>query len=98
MFRFSIVLSLIFVALTGASAEKNVVKECLKVRIGLDIGSGSTKIRSGIVNACTQVVLAQVAKTSVPIPFKDHLTREKSDGKFTVEFLDQAVKSILEAV
>jgi hypothetical protein len=70
---------------------------CIVARIALDIGSGSTKMRSGIVNVCEQKVLFQIAKGKKAIAFKDNLTREGSDGRhFDPEFVQQAARDIKE--
>jgi exopolyphosphatase/guanosine-5'-triphosphate,3'-diphosphate pyrophosphatase len=72
---------------------------CIKVRIALDIGSGSTKAQSGIVDVCTQTYLGTVAKLkSIPLQFKENLNRPGSDKNFSVEILDQAESKISEAV
>lgn len=75
------------------------INECIKVRMALDIGSGSSKVRTGIVNACTQHLIAQITKVSVPIGFKDHLSSRPADDKnFTMEFMLQAKDQIVAAV
>ena len=68
---------------------------CIKVRIGLDIGSANTKSRSAIVNACTQTILVQIYDEEVAITFKEDLNREGSDGKtYSPEMIANGTDSI----
>lgn len=92
----TVLLALVGLVLSGAPGHCD-LDPCLKLRMGLDIGSGSTKIRSGIVNVCTQVIVEQIERVSLPIPFKDHLSRENSNGLFAPEFIDKAVQAIASA-
>lgn len=85
---------------TTAGAQTSVaVDPCVRVRIALDMGSGATKARSGVVNICTQRVITEVARGDVPVAFKDHLSSRPADDKsFTPEFMAEAEAKIAELI
>jgi exopolyphosphatase/guanosine-5'-triphosphate,3'-diphosphate pyrophosphatase len=61
---------------------------CLRVRIGLDIGSGSSKARSAVVDVCRQRLVRELARDNQVIAFKDHLLTGPVGGKhFAPDFL-----------
>src|SRR5207245_5252867 len=70
------------------------VDPCLRARIALDIGSGSTKIRSAVVDTCKLMIVAQLAKEKASLGFRANLKRPGSDGGFEKSFLESSVKTI----
>ena len=84
------------IALSGNLVfAQNAKNPCVKLRIGLDIGSGSSKFRSAIVDACKQVILVQIYKDNAAVPFKANLNREGSDHhNFDSKFLTDGVATI----
>jgi hypothetical protein len=83
----------------GARADLAASDPCVRVRIALDMGSGATKARSGVVNICTQRVLAEISRGDVPLPFKDHLSsRPVEDKSFTSEFMAEAEGKIADLI
>lgn len=92
-------LLLLTLALGAAGAQARaqspaVRNPCIKLRIALDIGSGSTKIRSAVVDACAQTIVAQVSVKKAALGFKDHLSRPDSNGAFETQFIRESVQTI----
>lgn len=76
---------------TRLAPAVQIVDPCLRVRVGLDIGSGSSKARSAVVDVCHQRLVSEIARGDQAIGFKDHLsTRPEADKNFSPDFLTES--------
>ncbi len=91
------IVAFLIVSLSNVSAQN-----CVKVRAGIDIGSGTTKMVVARTNACTNVVLrvlapAAGAKLERTVKFKKN-TITAQDGRkvFSVEIIEQSIQALTE--
>jgi hypothetical protein len=84
---------LVFSPLTKADTDLS----CIRIRIAMDVGSSSTKMRAGVVDACLHVLLKQIGPagqepkgTKVKIAWRKNM----KDGVIDSEFIKKSVVAL----
>lgn len=67
--------------------------DCSQKRMGMDIGSGSTKIRLALVDVCQKKIEKILFEKSIPIAFKDDLSRS-TKKQFSEKIVQDAVTKL----
>lgn len=68
-------------------------KNCEEIRMGVDIGSGSTKIMTAKVNFCQNKILEVLQNESVPVSYNEDLEKSK-DGQLSQEIADKGYAAL----
>ena len=89
IYRYFLVFSLFF--LTSETFAKN----CQEVRMGLDIGSGSTKMLVAKVDFCQHKILEVLLSESKPVPFNEELEKSK-DNNLNPAIVERGLQTISE--
>jgi exopolyphosphatase/guanosine-5'-triphosphate,3'-diphosphate pyrophosphatase len=87
-------LPLLFVLIASAPA---MAKHCQEVRMGLDIGSGSTKIMVAKVDFCKSKILEVLYKDFRSVPYNEDLEKS-TDGKLSPAIVEKGLSTLKEMV
>jgi exopolyphosphatase/guanosine-5'-triphosphate,3'-diphosphate pyrophosphatase len=68
-------------------------KNCQEVRMGLDIGSGSTKMMVAKVDFCANKILEVIHQESQPVPFNEDLEKS-ADGNLSQAIIDKGFATL----
>ena len=85
-------LSALFTALSCSSTHQSNLGQCLRTRAGIDIGSGSTKLKVYQVNTCNQTIIKEVdpnkCSYSDKVAYKESL---KNNNQITKTILEEGL-------
>lgn len=85
--------SFIVLVLSIFVSSESIAKNCVEVRLGMDIGSGSTKIMTAKVDFCQNKILEVLQNESVPVAYNEDLEKSK-DGNLSQEIIDKGHTAI----
>ena len=88
-------LSFLFINIFIASSA--FAKNCQEVRMGLDIGSGSTKIMVAKVDFCQNKILEVLENDSRPVSYNEDLEKSK-DGNLSSEIIAKGEATLAEMI
>jgi len=86
-------ISLIVLFLSVFISTDSFAKNCVEIRLGMDIGSGSTKIMTAKVDFCQNKILEVLQNESVPVAYNEDLEKSK-DGQLSQEIIDKGYSAI----
>lgn len=75
----------------------SLAKNCQETRMGLDVGSGSTKVMVAKVDFCQGKVLEVLLNESKPVSYNEDLEKN-SDGKLSDGIIESGYKSLSEMI
>lgn len=75
------------------TTTESFAKNCQEVRMGLDIGSGSTKMMVAKVDFCKNKILEVLHQESQPVPFNEDLEKS-TDGNLSQAIIDKGFATI----
>lgn len=74
-------------------SSETMAKNCVEVRMGLDIGSGSTKIMTAKVDFCQNKILEVLQNESLPVSYNEDLEKSK-DGLLSQDIINKGYSAI----